>query len=376
MLIVGAPMMNGEDGPSCDPTCCPNTGCGCAVQNAPGPYPSASSSSCAHTGAAYVFRRDNANGDWVADAYLKAPNAAEGDHFGSSVAISGATAVVGAPSEQNQDGNHCASGIFHYSNGENGAPPAGGYPTNSTASCEKAGAAYVFKRANGQWSPSALLKSAGGNTNVQFGHAVAMDGRSGMGGSGGVPPDRRIIVGTYPTHDGSNAEVIGSAAVFTRDSQGAWSYVNLSPPRSSATGLGSYYVFGISVALSGDTAIVGEIVKQHTGVENGAAYAFLDNQATWTVQATLEVGTAAEPGVKPGDPAHHARAHSPLSSLTPTPPPTTTLPLPHHTTPHLTASPLSFPCFTLFNLGPRLSHSARRQTPPTPWTRLSAARWQ
>ena len=45
-------------------------------------------------GAAYVFVRQN--GAWVEEAYLKASNTNAGDRFGSAVAISGDTIVVGA----------------------------------------------------------------------------------------------------------------------------------------------------------------------------------------------------------------------------------------------------------------------------------------
>ena len=48
----------------------------------------------ASAGAAYVFKRSGTS--WTQQAYLKAPNAGAGDHFGDSVAIAGDTVVVGA----------------------------------------------------------------------------------------------------------------------------------------------------------------------------------------------------------------------------------------------------------------------------------------
>ena len=48
-------------------------------------------------GAAYVFVRSGTT--WTQQALLKASNAGSGDKFGYSVAVSGDTVVVGAPSE-------------------------------------------------------------------------------------------------------------------------------------------------------------------------------------------------------------------------------------------------------------------------------------
>jgi hypothetical protein len=55
------------------------------------------SDSAQNSGAAYVFTRSNET--WIQQAYLKASNADWRDLFGSSVAISGDTLVVGAPNE-------------------------------------------------------------------------------------------------------------------------------------------------------------------------------------------------------------------------------------------------------------------------------------
>jgi hypothetical protein len=74
------------------------------------------------SGAAYVFNRAGTN--WFQRAYLKSSNSDSGDRFGSSVAVSGDTAVVGA---QTEDGS--ASGV----NGN-----------SSDNSLSGAGAAYVF----------------------------------------------------------------------------------------------------------------------------------------------------------------------------------------------------------------------------------------
>ena len=76
-------------------------------------------------GAAYVFSRMGTT--WVAQAYLKAPNAELNDDFGLAVAVSGDTIVVGADREDSSQTTIT-----------NGATAS----TNNSVS--EAGAAYVF----------------------------------------------------------------------------------------------------------------------------------------------------------------------------------------------------------------------------------------
>ena len=77
-------------------------------------------------GAAYVFVRSGTS--WTQQAELTDPEAAANDQFGSSVALSGDTALVAAPGET-----------------------AGGLP----------GAAYVYVRSGTTWTQQAELTSAG-----------------------------------------------------------------------------------------------------------------------------------------------------------------------------------------------------------------------
>ena len=65
--------------------------------NATGVNGNQASNTAGDSGAAYVFVRSGTN--WTQQAYLKASNADAGDSFGSSVAVSGDTVVVGARTE-------------------------------------------------------------------------------------------------------------------------------------------------------------------------------------------------------------------------------------------------------------------------------------
>lgn len=76
-------------------------------------------------GAAYVFKRTGTS--WAQEAYLKAPNAENGDQFGFSVAVSNGSVLVGAVGEKS-----------------NQATITNGSTASSDNSKPSAGAAYVF----------------------------------------------------------------------------------------------------------------------------------------------------------------------------------------------------------------------------------------
>jgi len=106
------------------------------------------------SGAAYVFVRSGSS--WVQQAYLKASNTEEGDTFGSVVAISGNTIVVGASAEDSS------------TTGVNGLQADNSAPGS--------GAAYVFVRSGSVWTQQAYLKASNTNMNDAFGFSVAVSG--------------------------------------------------------------------------------------------------------------------------------------------------------------------------------------------------------
>jgi hypothetical protein len=145
-------------------------------------------------GAAYVFVRSGTN--WSQQAYLKP--AAVGtmqlfDYFGTSVATSGDTVVVGAIGESSS------------TTGINSAPDenAGG-----------AGAAYVFIRSGTAWSQQAHLKPAAvGTTQVAdyFGWSVTVSGDTVVVGA---PYEDSSTTGINGTPDEA-AVGAGAAYIFT-----------------------------------------------------------------------------------------------------------------------------------------------------------------
>ncbi|MCI0536800.1 MAG: FG-GAP repeat protein, partial [Verrucomicrobiales bacterium] len=222
-----------------------------------------------NAGAAYVFTRSA--GVWTQQAYLKAGNTGAGDNFGISVAVSGDTVVVGARQEDSS------------TTGVNSTP-------NESAS--DSGAAYVFTRSAGVWTQQAYLKA--GNTGAFdfFGRSVAVSGDTVVVGA--LNEDSSTMgVNSTPNESAPDA---GAAYVFAR-SAGVWT--QQAYLKAGNTGVGD--AFGYSVAVSGDTAVVGadDEDSSTTGVNStpdesapdaGAAYVFARSAGVWTQQAYLKAG--------------------------------------------------------------------------------------
>lgn len=162
-----------------------------------------------------------------------APVASAG--FATSLSISGDTAVVGAPSDD--DGG-----------------------TGS-------GSAYVFVRSSGVWSQQAKLVADDASPGDHFGRAVAVSADT-------------IVVGAR-TDDAPSTES-GSAYIFFRVGN-TWTQ----QAKLVASDAAAFDHFGGSVALSGDTAIVGATGDDDGGSFAGSAYVFVQNGAVWTQQAKL-----------------------------------------------------------------------------------------
>jgi nucleoside-specific outer membrane channel protein Tsx len=191
-------------------------------------------------GAAYVFVQSG--GTWSQQAELTASDGVAGDEFGSSVAVDGSTIVVGAPL---------------HAVGSNQSPGQG--------------AAYVFVQSGGTWSQQAELTASDGASWDFFGNSVGVSGST-------------LVVGAvYHKASGVNEPGLGAAYVFVENG-GTWSQqAELTP----SDGFDNDQ-FGISVGVSGSTAVVG--APRHTvgmNVNQGVAYVFAGSGGTWSQQAEL-----------------------------------------------------------------------------------------
>lgn len=225
--------------------------------NATGVNGNQADNSAGDSGAAYVFVRSG--GVWSQQAYLKASNTGVGDWFGWSVSISGDTAVVGAINESSS-----ATGVN------------GNQSDNSDGS---SGAAYIFLRSAGVWSQQAYLKASNTNANDQFGVSVAISGDTVVVGA---TTEDGSATGVNGNEADNSVSASGAAYVLVR-AGGVWSQ----QAYLKASNTGSDDRFGSSVAVSGDTVVIGAYREDcnATGVngneadnsapDSGAAYIFI-----------------------------------------------------------------------------------------------------
>jgi hypothetical protein len=189
-------------------------------------------------GAAYVFVRNGTA--WTEQAKLTGAEAVSAAHFGTSVALNDDTALVGARSDKV---------------GANAAQ----------------GAAYVFVRSGTAWTQQARLTAADGLPFDHFGKSVAINGGT-------------AVVGANDT----NAST-GSAYVFVRTGSTWTQQAELTASDGMVTD-----GFGLSVAVSGDTALVGAPSDDvDGGGDQGSAYVFVRSGTTWTEQRHLTAGDGA-----------------------------------------------------------------------------------
>jgi hypothetical protein len=196
----------------------------------------------AQQGSVYVFTRSGAS--WSQQAQLTAADGAANDNFGTSVAISGDTALVAA------------------SNDDVGA------------SIDQ-GSVYIFTRSGSSWSQQAQLMAADGAASDHFGTRVALSGDTALAGALGDDV-------------GASAEQ-GSAYVFTR-SGASWSQ---QAKLTAADGAADDYL-GSSVAISAETALVSAPHDTVSGnAYQGSAYVFARSGASWSQQAQLKAADGA-----------------------------------------------------------------------------------
>ncbi|MFN0126082.1 MAG: integrin [Verrucomicrobiales bacterium] len=219
-----------------------------------------------YEGAAYVFVRNGTS--WTQQAQLKASNRGQ-DGF-SIVAISGDTIVVGAPEE---DSN--AAGV----NGN-----------QADNSMDDAGAAYVFVRQGTTWTQQAYLKASNPGVDNFFGSSVAVEGETIVVGAAGEDSNATGVNGNQANNSAAWA---GAAYVFVRNGTTWTQQAYLKASNTTVDDL-----FG-SVAISGDTIVVGAQTEDSDAFGSGAAYVFFREGTLWTQQAYLK---ASNPGTRlPGE---------------------------------------------------------------------------
>jgi hypothetical protein len=168
-------------------------------------------------------------GDWIETQKLLASDGSTNDYFGTWVVVSGDTAIITAALDL--DGR---------------------------------GSAYVFIRTGTTWTQQQKLLASDGAAYDQF-NAPALDG------------DTAIIGAPLDDDKGIDS---GSAYVFTRSGTTWTQQAKLLASDGAADD-----IFGCTVSISGDTALIGALDGNGDGP--GSAYVFTRSGTTWTQQAKL-----------------------------------------------------------------------------------------
>jgi len=242
-------------------------------------------------GTAYVFAR---SGDtWTREAHIyDAAGDGNSTQFGTSVALSGASALVGSPgayaeggltgkasafaldggtwnlTQSIDDGSARANEIMGQAVALSGDTLLAGAPNARSQIPYAFGAAYIYERAGSVWTESARLAPTA-DTTQGFGSAVSLSADTAAVGA-------------------SSDEDIGAAYVYVRDA-GDW------PLQQKLSGAGSdLRYFGWSLALDGDFLAVSEPgnVYGNGAAPPGVVHLFGRSGSIWSEQSTIQPADA------------------------------------------------------------------------------------
>ena len=190
-------------------------------------------------GSVYVFVRTGFL--WTLQQKLVPAAGDHGYHFGSSVDIAGDTAVIG------------------WSNDDDAG--------------ESAGSTCVYVRSGTTWNQQAKLLASDANEYDFFGFDVALDGDT-------------LVIGTASQDLGLWA---GSAFVFVR-SGSTW----IEQAKFVADDPADHDFFGCSVAICEDVALVGSRGRNDSYPNAGAVYVFVRSGTSWSLETKLLAGDGSE----------------------------------------------------------------------------------
>ncbi|MGJ8680780.1 FG-GAP repeat protein [Paraglaciecola sp.] len=213
------------------------------------------------------------------------------DYFGYSVAIDGTTALVGAFKADSKNINNSGA-AYVYSLGSKGwkqqaklvAEPAhaddtlgGNVALKSNIAMlgasrrddkgDDAGAVFTFERVANSWQQTQILTAIDAKPGDVFGQSIALT-------------ERFLVIGA-PRSDAPHKDS-GSAYVYQRD-KNTWRFLTKLTAKDGAAG----DLFGISVAIDRDTILVGADLNDEKAENAGAVYAYVFDGNQWFQQAKL-----------------------------------------------------------------------------------------
>lgn len=213
------------------------------------------------------------------------------DYFGYSVAINGTTALIGAYKADHHNIQDSGA-AYVYSLGSTGweqqakliANPSHADDTlggnvalkNHMAMLgvikrddrgEDTGAVFAFEREGDSWAQKQILTAVDAKPGDAFGQSIALT-------------ERFLVIGA-PRSDAPRKDS-GSAYVYIRD-KNTWRFHTKLTAKDGAEG----DLFGISVAIDGHTVLVGADLNDEKAEQAGAVYVYLLESEQWDQQAKL-----------------------------------------------------------------------------------------
>jgi trimeric autotransporter adhesin len=236
------------------------------------------------SGAVYVYIRQGDS--WTQQAYVKASNPGQSDHFGSSVALS-------------RDGNTMAIAAHWEASGATGVN--GNQNDNSIP---QSGAVYVFTRNGTTWTQQAYIKAS--NTGKagegqlagdgdQFGFSLALSGDGNTLAVGAISEDSAAQQINGNQGDDS-AQSAGAVYVYARTGS---TWAQQAYVKSANMGAGDGLGFSVALSFDGNTLAAAAFDEDGGGrginppdntesQNSGALYVFTRQGGTWSQQAYIK----------------------------------------------------------------------------------------
>ena len=193
-----------------------------------------------NVGAVYVFRHDGTT--WLEEQKLVSPDPGSNDHFGRSVAVFGDLVLVGTPDDDDV--------------------------------VDSGGSVYVFRFDGASWGLQQKIANPDPASNDRFGWSVGANGT-------------RIAIGSK----GDDAAASDAGAAYVYDEvAGTW-LMQVKLTVSDASALSQ---LGDALAYSGDLLVLGAWQESGVATFSGAAYVFRDVGGAWFEEQKLTASDAAD----------------------------------------------------------------------------------
>ncbi len=241
--------------------------------------------SAPESGAVFLYRRKGLN--WEQEAYIKASNSQDYNHFGNSVALYEDTLAVSAPDES---GNQT-----EITNG----------PTSpSDNSLYGSGAVYVYRKTGDDWEQEAYIKASNAEEYDSFGKSLSLYDNTLAVGTGWESSDQTIITNGEDTPVSNDLQFSGAVYIYKRTGE-IWNQEAF----VKASNADEDDEFSKSISISEDTLAVtsikessnqttisnGETSSNNNDLyESGAVYIYKRTGVTWKQEAYIKASNADE----------------------------------------------------------------------------------